>query len=238
MSARQTTFSTSTPATASSGYCVRQVLRVLTWPLRLAAAVVICGLAVGLLALFVSMPIDLFVSTIELLRAREVAQGTIISVRLDDDRPVIEYSFRVGRQLYRSNRLMPGFLSGMGGWRTASRYTSRYRAGQRVPVYYRHGNPRACFLEYGWFKWSFAGSCFVLPLFVLAGMVLLGTDDDYQPGRGATFLVHWLGLLAIVAAFASDGALYWKRLPFYLLVAAGAGVATWVYALRRQKIPS
>ncbi len=238
MSTRQTTFSTSTHVIASRGCRVRPVLRVLFRPFQLAAAVVICGLAIGLLALLVSMPVDLFLSTIELLRAHEVAEGTIISVRLDDERPVIEYRFRAGRQIYRSNRLMPGFLGGVGGWTTAARFTSRYRAGQRVPVYYRRGNPHACFLEYGWFKWSFAGSCFVVPLFVGMAVVLIGADEGYQPGRVATVVVHWLAALAFTTVMASDGVLYWNRLPLYLLIAVGVGVAVWAWDLRYQKIPS
>ena len=204
---------------------VRKLL--LSIPLRalqFAAALLILAMALGLVALFASGPVDLVVATVDLFRADSMAEGKVESVGVRDAgggfRPVVAYTFSVDGKRYSSERVMPGFAGNIGGWSTGDEFVRRYRKGQAVPVYYRSGDPGgSCFLAYGWFKWSFAIACFSVPWTVLVILALCVGESRFRPGFRSRVVVWWLALLLFSAVALSDGVLYCAKLFQYALFA-------------------
>jgi len=191
-----------------------------------------------LFSLFFGPPIALLAESIDMLRMRSTADGTLdeISVRLDykgRSRPVFRYSFRAAGQRYESDRYLPGFAANYGRW-TGGRAVARdYQVGQAVTIHYSASDPNRCALEYGWFKVSLG---FTLAVW---GMLIGGISHrerrrthypDHVSRAGGACILYAVALLLLGPTVVRPSELHWHALAW---CAAFAVVS--LYHLVRQR---
>jgi hypothetical protein len=196
-------------------------------------------LSLGLVASFLSAPIDVAWCTWDMTRMRCVAQARIDKVGLRASpgwalvAPDVSYSYRVAGKQYRSRRFLPGFLPNHTVWSTGDAAVYEYRPGDQVLIHYDPADPQRSCLEYGWFKWSVAVTvvCLLIPI-VFA--VRPEKATPYTLAVGPTLLVTALLLVACHTVTVSVMALLFHALGavatyvFFVTAVANRIAARWV----------
>lgn len=184
--------------------------------------------------------IELVLETIDLVRMRERAPGTIDAVTIQRGskgtaRADIAYHFSAGGRRIDSHRVMPGYFGNHGTWSGGAGLARGVPVGGQATVYYSGGRPELCALEYGWFCWSIA-----LTLLWLGGATLTASLVHLPAGRWQN-VVRYAGWAAIVYAFGllfvGPSVVRVGELPWHAAAWFCAMLATAVYCWLRRITP-
>lgn len=193
-------------------------------------AIVAAPFVALLLAMLLGPPVELALETVDLVRMRERAAGTIDAVTFKrgskgTSRADIAYHFSAAGRRIDSHRVMPGYLGDNTTRSGGAREAARFPLGAQATVYYNRGRPELCALEYGWFCWSVAPS-----LLWIGGAMLSPSVVCLPAGRWRKFIgyagwasiVYAFGLLFIGPAVVRAGELPWHVAAWFAAMLAAA----------------